>query len=180
MRMDVHTSSKTDDWANPQHVFDELDAEFGFKLDVCADDENAKADDYYTIEEDGLVQSWCGFGGPVWMNPPYGRTIKKWIQKAYRTTQRGTTVVCLLPSRTDTSWWHQYCARADDIRFVSGRISFGDGTGRAPFPLVVVVFDGKRQRQRYLGSDEFAAEVEWSLRALEDDVASANDFLALA
>ncbi|MBD8663048.1 adenine methyltransferase [Rhizobium sp. CFBP 8752] len=174
--MDVHTSSKTDDWATPQHVFDKLDAEFGFKLDVCADDDNAKADDYYTVVEDGLVQDWCGFG-PVWMNSPYGRTIGKWIKKAYETAQRGHTVVCLLPSRTDTSWWHRYCAKSDDIRFVSGRIAFGDGTGRAPFPSVVVDFDGKCQRQRYLGSDEFTAEVEQSLAATDACLASLDGYL---
>lgn len=100
-----------------------------------------------------MAQEWVG---TVWMNPPYGRTIGKWIRKAYETAQDGHTVVCLIPSRTDTSCWHRYIAKADDIRFVPGRTSFRDGTGRAPFPSVVAVFDGKRQRTRYLAENSDA------------------------
>lgn len=167
--MDAHFSSKTDDWATPQHVFGELDAEFHFTLDVCASDTNAKAEYYYTKDDDGLAEEW---DGTVWMNPPYGRTIGKWIKKAHETAQNGHTVVCLLPARTDTSWWLRHCAKADDIRFVSGRISFGDGTGRAPFPSAIVVFDGKRQRRRYLSEtvDVTIAKMEAELAAMDAEL----------
>lgn len=130
-------SSNTDLWATPQNFFDELNKEFGFELDVCAISENAKCSKYFTPEMDGLKQDWEGV---CWMNPPYGRGIGKWIEKAYNESlKHGSTVVCLIPSRTDTKWWHNYCMNGE-IRFVKGRLYFGDGKGRAPFPSVVVIF----------------------------------------
>ncbi len=130
-------SSATPEWATPQAFFDEYNRQYNFDLDVCATPENAKCARYFTLEQDGLAQEWHG---RCWMNPPYGRAIGKWVRKAYEAAQGGATVVCLLPSRTDTAWWHDYCLKGA-VRFVRGRLYFGKGTGRAPFPSAVVVFE---------------------------------------
>jgi phage N-6-adenine-methyltransferase len=127
------------DWATPQELFDELDAEFGFVLDVCASADNAKCDRYFTIEQDGLRQVWAP--GPCWMNPPYGREIGKWTSKARRASEAGITVVGLVPARTDTAWWHDDCID-QEVRFLRGRVRFSGG-GPAPFPSAVVVWTGK-------------------------------------
>lgn len=131
-------TSNTDLWSTPQAFFDKYNEQYHFTLDVCATDENAKCEHYYTKEIDGLKQEWFGV---CWMNPPYGRDIKHWIRKAYESSiKNNTTVVCLLPARTDTAWWHDYCVRAKSIEFIRGRLKFGDSKNSAPFPSVVVVF----------------------------------------
>lgn len=132
----VHFSSATDKWATPQGLFDKLNAAFGFETDVCALPENAKCNKFFSPEQDGLKQPWTG---RCWMNPPYGRGIKDWIKKAYESAQNGALVVCLVPARTDTSWWHQYC-RKGDVHFIAGRLKFGDAKNSAPFPSALVVF----------------------------------------
>lgn len=137
--MDVHFSSKTDLWSTPQAFFDKLDDKFGFTLDVCATDDNAKCSNYYTVEDDGLSQIWEGV---VWMNPPYGREIGKWMRKAYESSKNGATVVCLVPSRTDTAWWHDTAAKGE-VEFLRGRLKFGNAKNSAPFPSAVVVFKPK-------------------------------------
>ncbi|AEG14390.1 DNA N-6-adenine-methyltransferase [Desulfofundulus kuznetsovii DSM 6115] len=131
-------SSRTGEWETPQTFFDALDAEFHFTLDVCARPENAKCARFFTPEQDGLRQSWAG--ETCWMNPPYGREIGRWVEKAYNEARRGAVVVALLPARTDTRWWHRYVMRAAEIRFVEGRLKFGGAENSAPFPSVVVVF----------------------------------------
>ena len=136
MSMAVHFSSATDQWATPQGFYEDLHAEFGFGLDVCATPDNAKCDRYFTREIDGLSQEWTGV---CWMNPPYGRVIGDWMRKAWESAQRGATVVCLVPSRTDTRWWHDYAMRGE-IRYVKGRLRFGDAKANAPFPCAVVIF----------------------------------------
>lgn len=128
------------DWGTPPEVFEPLDAEFHFTLDVCATAENAKCARYFTEEEDGLAQDWDGV---CWMNPPYGREILGWMKKAYEESRKGATVVCLVPSRTDTRWWHEYAMKADEIRYVKGRIKFIGAESGAPFPSAVVVFRGR-------------------------------------
>jgi len=140
----VHFSSATDEWATPQSLFDELNAEFRFTIDVCALSTNAKCDSYFTPEMDGLTQAWKSV---CWMNPPYGRSIGQWVQKAYESSQAGTTVVCLIPSRTDTKWWHEYVTKADEVRFVRRRIRFGEAAASAPFPSAIVIFRGKQSSQ---------------------------------
>ena len=135
--MNVHFSSKTDLWATPQATFDKLNAEFAFTLDVCALPTNTKCHCYYTPVADGLAQDWSG--ETCWMNPPYGREIKAWMRKAYEESQRGATVVCLVPARTDTAWWHDYAMKGQ-IRFLRGRLKFGNAKHSAPFPSAVVVF----------------------------------------
>lgn len=130
-------SSKTDQHATPQEFFDKLNAEFKFTLDVCADASNAKCKRYFTKDDDGLSKKWDGV---VWMNPPYGREIGKWVEKAYLSYNQFTSVVCLLPARTDTRWWHDFIEGTAEVRFVRGRLKFGDAKNSAPFPSVVVVF----------------------------------------
>jgi phage N-6-adenine-methyltransferase len=132
----VYHRHQTTEWETPQHFFDALNAEFGFTLDVAASPTNAKCPRYFTPKDDGLTQPWTGV---CWMNPPYGRTIGAWMRKAYEASRQGTTVVCLLPARTDTLWWHTY-AYHGEIRFVPGRLTFGGAAHPAPFPSVVVVF----------------------------------------
>jgi len=135
-------SSKSEDWATPQDVFDKLNAEFSFTLDPCATIENNKCDKFYTIAEDGLLQDWAG--ERVFMNPPYGRKIRVWVRKAYRSSLDGAVVVCLIPARTDTAYWHDYIFPfAKDIRYIRGRLNFGGCKSNAPFPSAIVVFGEK-------------------------------------
>jgi len=131
-------SSKTVEWATPNSLFDELNEEFGFDLDVCATPENRKCERYFCKEQDGLAQEW---NGVCWMNPPYGRAIGKWVKKASEATRNGADkVVCLLPARTDTAWFHDYIYNKAEVRFLRGRVKFGDGKNGAPFPSMIVVF----------------------------------------
>lgn len=141
MKTEVHFSSKTDLWATPQELFDNLNETYNFDLDVCAIPENAKCDRYFTPEQDGLKQEWKGF---CWMNPPYGRQIGHWIRKAFSESRRGATVVCLLPARTDTKWFHQYIYNKPNVEleFLSGRLKFGGSKTNAPFPSMIVIFRG--------------------------------------
>lgn len=134
-----HFSSETPEWATPQDLFDLLDAEFGFTLDVCATHDNAKCRDYFTEEDDGLAQRWTGV---CWMNPPYGRAIADWMAKAHQSGDDGATVVCLVPARTDTDWWWEH-ARYGEVRFLHGRLKFGDAETGAPFPSALVIFGRK-------------------------------------
>ena len=134
--MDTMSSSESPEWPTPQAFFDLLDREFRFDVDVCATTENAKCSRYFTESDDGLAQEWTG---TCWMNPPYGETIQKWIAKAWQSAWAGATVVCLVPARVDTAWWWDYCLDAE-IRFIRGRLRFGDGEQGAPFPSAVVVF----------------------------------------
>lgn len=131
-------TSNSEEWGTPQELFNRLNKEFSFTLDICVSKENAKCHKYYTKEEDALKKEW---GGVIWMNPPYGRQIGIWVKKAKETARQGkATVVCLLPARTDTAWWHDYAMKANEIRLIRGRLKFGDGKGSAPFPSAVVVF----------------------------------------
>jgi phage N-6-adenine-methyltransferase len=129
-------SSVTHEWSTPQATFDGLNAEFGFTLDVASTHENAKCDSHYTKADDGLSQPWQGV---VWCNPPYGREIALWCQKAVEARRQGTTVVMLVPARTDTRWWHEYIS-GNEVRFIRGRLKFGGAKNNAPFPSAVVVF----------------------------------------
>lgn len=140
MNTDLMFSSKTDLWATPQWLFDELDKEFHFTIDVCATQENAKCQKFYTKLENGLVQPWKGV---VWCNPPYGREIGQWVRRALFSCIAGTTVVMLLPARTDTKWFHEYIYKREnvEIRFIKGRLKFGGHQNSAPFPSMIVVFN---------------------------------------
>lgn len=138
MDTDLMFSSATDQWATPQAFFDQWDEVFRFTLDVCADADNAKCARYFTREDDGLAQDWSL--DMCWMNPPYGREIGRWVAKAYRESRAGATVVCLLPARTDTAWWHDYVIPMAKVTFIRGRLKFGTATNSAPFPSAVAVF----------------------------------------
>jgi hypothetical protein len=122
----VHFSSASDEWATPKDTYDALDAEFGFKDDACPLGGDAN----------GLMREWAS---PCFCNPPYSE-IGPWMEKAYLEASAGKTVVCLIPSRTDTRWWHQFVMKATEIRFIKGRLRFGDAVNVAPFPSCVVVF----------------------------------------
>jgi phage N-6-adenine-methyltransferase len=115
-------TSDRDSWETPPEIFERCNAEFRFDLDVCATPDNAKCERYYTPEMDGLAQEWRG---RCWMNPPYGRAIWRWMQKAYEAAQTtADVVVCLVPARTDTAWWHQWAMRGE-IRFLRKRVRDG-------------------------------------------------------
>ena len=136
-------SSATDNWSTPQDIFDKLNDEFHFTLDVCADENNHKCEHYYTKEIDGLSRPWIG---TIWCNPPYGRKIGEWVRRAYISSNIGsTTVVMLLPARTDTRWFHDYIYNKSntEIRFIKGRLKFGGCKNSAPFPSMVVIFRSK-------------------------------------
>lgn len=133
----VHFSSETDLWSTPQAFYEKLNSVFDFKLDPCSTKENAKCANFFTLEDDGLSKDWAGYGN-VFMNPPYGREVGKWVEKAKNS---GACVVCLLPARTDTRWWNDNCAGADVIKFIKGRLKFGDAKNSAPFPSALVIFN---------------------------------------
>lgn len=137
--MSVHFSQESDEWATPQWLFDALNKEFGFTLDPCSSGDNAKCADHFTMKENGLLRDWSGH--VVFMNPPYS-AVSDWMRKAYGSAQDGATVVCLIPSRTDTAWWHDYAMKGE-IRFLRGRLKFGDAENSAPFPSAIVVFRPK-------------------------------------
>jgi phage N-6-adenine-methyltransferase len=133
----VHFSSAKDEWATPQALFDELSWIFGgFTLDPCATPQNAKCARFFTRKDDGLAQAW---EGKVFVNPPYGRNIRRWVQKAFEESLKGSLVVCLLPARTDTRWWQDYVLRGH-IHFLRGRLKFGHALSSAPFPSAIVTF----------------------------------------
>lgn len=123
-------SSASTHWATPKEVYDKLDEEFSFNDDPCP---------LHSVD-DRLDTEW---GSSTYMNPPYGREITKWIKKAYEESLKGKTIVCLIPSRTDTRWWHEYVMKAQEIRFLRGRLKFGDATNSAPFPSCIAVFKGE-------------------------------------
>lgn len=132
-------SSTRGDWKTPEALYKALDAEFYFTLDPCP----SKPDPDW----DGLKKDWSAVN---YCNPPYGKEISKWIKKAYEEWQKGCTVVLLVPSRTDTKWWHDYIMKAaDEIRFIRGRLKFDDSGNSAPFPSAIVIFSGRFQEGLY-------------------------------
>lgn len=130
-------SSKETVWSTPQDFFNKLNEEFDFTTDVCALPENAKCKRYFTPEDDALKQKWTG---TCFCNPPYGREIGQWVEKASKSADEGATVVMLLPARTDTKWFHNYVYGKAEIRFVAGRLKFGGSKNSATFPSMVVIF----------------------------------------
>ena len=132
-------SSKSMEWETPQKFYNQLNDRYSFTLDPCATESTAKCEKYFTESDDGLSQDWGG--NVVFMNPPYGRAISSWIKKAYEESRKNNTVVvCLIPARTDTKYWHNYCMKAHEINFIKGRLKFGGSKNAAPFPSAVIVF----------------------------------------
>lgn len=133
-------SSNSDEWSTPQNIYSSLNTEFGFNLDPCATNENHKCERYFTKEQNGLLQNWGGC--TVFCNPPYSK-IAKWVEKAYREAQQdNTTVVLLIPARTDTRYFHDFIMHRSEIRFIRGRLKFSGHENSAPFPSMVVIFRG--------------------------------------
>ncbi len=130
--------SERDDWETPTDLFEKLNKEFNFQLDVCASDENAKCKKYFTKKNNALKLAW-NHHESIFMNPPYGRKIGPFIKRAYEESQLNCTVVCLLPARTDTKWFHDYCVKGE-IRFIKGRLKFSNSKNNAPFPSMIVIF----------------------------------------
>ena len=140
MNKEVLFSSKEEVWETPQKFFDKLNEEFNFTLDPCANSNNAKCNKYFTEEQDGLVQDWEGH--VVFCNPPYGRKIYNWVKKCFNESKKpNTTVVMLIPARTDTKYFHEFIYhKAKEIRFIKGRLKFGNSENSAPFPSMIIVF----------------------------------------
>lgn len=136
MNTDLHFSSKSNEWATPHSFFNELNKEFNFTLDPASTVENAKCKKFFTEEDNGLVKSWDN--EIVFCNPPYGRGLKEWVKKA--SESKGGLVVMLIPARTDTSYFHDYIYNKAEIRFLRGRLKFGDSKNSAPFPSMIVIF----------------------------------------
>jgi len=147
----VHFTSKSNEWETPSELFDKLNDEFHFTLDPCCTKENAKCERHYTIADNGLAHDWSN--DVVFMNPPYGREIGKWVEKAYNESLKGAIVVCLIPARTETKYWHKYIFNKAEISFLKGRVKFinrllpswrEDGNFKvsgAPFPSAIVIFN---------------------------------------
>jgi len=131
--------SNKQDWETPDHLFDALNKEFHFTLDVCAHSENKKLDRYFSPADNSLIQDWSN--DVCFMNPPYNRDVYTWMQKAYNEFQNGATVVCLIAARTDTKYWHEFCMRATEIRLIRGRLKFKGADNSATFPSAIIVFD---------------------------------------
>lgn len=134
-------SSDRMDWETPQWLFDELNAEFHFTLDPCANEHNHKCANYFTAAEDGLSLSWKDH--TVFCNPPYGKEIGKWVHKCRREyEQNKVKVVILIPARTDTKWFHDFVYQKPntEIRFIKGRLKYGNSANNAPFPSMLVIF----------------------------------------
>lgn len=134
--------SAKQDWETPQDMFDRLNEEYRFEVDLAASEKNAKCSTYYSAEQDAMKLEWRG---RCWLNPPYGATegkLRDWVKKAYEETRKdGCMVVMLIPARTNTNWWHEYCMKAREIRFLQGRPKFGDASHGLPQPLALVVFE---------------------------------------
>ena len=139
----THASSNKDDWETPQALFEKLHNRYNFTIDVAATDENAKLDNYFTVKEDALQQDWKG---RAFCNPPYGREIRHWVKKAYEESLKphNELVVVLIPSRTDTAYWHDYIfGKATNIDFLKGRLKFevnGVAKDPAPFPNAIILY----------------------------------------
>ena len=126
------------DYETPDCIFDPLNGEFCFTLDVCALPENTKCATYYTPDINGLAQEWSGV---CWMNPPFGREMKSWVKKAFAEWGRGATVVCLLPARTNTAWWHDWVMKGE-VRFIRGEVTFKGQKNGLWMPMAIVIFRG--------------------------------------
>ena len=136
-------TSRSEEWPTPRAFFADLDAEFHFTLDPCATPENATCRRFFTKRDDGLKQDWGRHR--VFCNPPYGRSMRDWGRKCFEAAEAGALVVLLAHARTDARWFHDWVyGKADEIRFVRGRLKFGDGKQSAPFPSLVAVYRPRR------------------------------------
>lgn len=128
------------EWETPDSVYKPLEKEFGITFDVCATPSNKKTQRFFDKQANGLLKEWKNAGNVVWMNPPYGNEIAKWVRKAHDEAKKGVTTIALLPARTDTSWFQNYILDKHEVRFLKGRIKFKDAKSSAPFPSMIVIF----------------------------------------
>lgn len=139
-KLKVHFMSLRLDWQTPKEIYNKLDKEYHFDFDPCPANPTFN----------GLKIDWKKSN---FVNPPYGREIPKWLKKGYEESKKGKKVVFLIPSRTDTRWWHDYVMKADEIHFIKGRLKFGDGKNPAPFPSCIVIFNGSEIKKQTVKSD---------------------------
>ena len=143
-------TSNDDTWTTPRDYYDRINIEFNFTLDAAAlADSTLVPDNWYGPDHpdqsrrDAFTRDWAKDSpGAIWLNPPYGRVIKSWVCKANAVANGGGTVVCLVPARTDTSWWHDYCIH-HEVRFIRGRLKFGGQKNSAPFPSALVIMKAR-------------------------------------
>ena len=128
--------AKSIEYETPDEIFEPLNKEFGFTLDVCATAENAKCKKYFTKDDDALSKKWEGV---CWMNPPFGRVMQKFVKKAYEESRNGATVVMLIPVRSNTNWWHKYVMQGE-IRFIRGEVKFKGHKNGLWQPMCIVAF----------------------------------------
>mgnify|MGYP000993835066 CR=1 FL=1 len=144
MNKELMFSSKKEDWETPQLFFNELNKKYKFNWDLASSDANAKCVNHFTVGDDSLSQDWSALEGNLWLNPPYGRDLKRWVKKAYESSlNREGVLVMLIPSRTDTSYWHDYIFDKAEIKFIRGRLKFENGgvaSQPAPFPSALIVY----------------------------------------
>lgn len=154
---DVLLSSDKHDWATPRAFFAELHREFRFTIDACANAENTCLPRYWSEQDDALTRPWAG--ERVYMNPPFGQKIPRFVAKAFIESRKDAEiVVCLLPARVDTQWWHKYVMHGSEVRFIKGRLTFSDAESPAPFPCAVVVFDKAVSRPIYSSMGRYLTE----------------------
>ena len=150
-------SSESTEWETPKDFFSLINRVYKFGVDVCANKDNTKCERYFTPEVDGLAQDWTG---TVWCNPPYGRGIEKWVKKAHESHKHGTTVVMLLPSRTDTKWIYDYVFGSAQIVFIKGRLKFENSTASAPFPSILAIWGSPEKQCNNLAKNLKATQYE--------------------
>jgi len=141
-------NAKSVEYNTPDNIYEPLNKEFGFTLDVASTHENAKCERHYTAAEDGLKQQWSGV---CWMNPPYGRVMQKWVRKAHAEWKRGCCVVALIPARTNTGWWHDCIQDIATVRFIRGEVAFKGFERGLWMPMCVVIWpnaQAERQEER--------------------------------
>jgi phage N-6-adenine-methyltransferase len=135
------------EWATPSTLFEAVNAEFRFDLDAAALPTNTKVSNYISPAEDSLTVDWSARANTIWLNPPYGRGMDRWLEKAYRESLKGCVVVVLTFVRSDTRWWQDWAMKAAEIRLIKGRVYFdqGDKTGPATAPSCLIVYDEGRR-----------------------------------
>jgi phage N-6-adenine-methyltransferase len=154
-RQPVYHWHKSDEWETPPDLFAALDREFHFTIDLAALPHNAKCADFISPGEDALTRKWEGV---CWLNPPYGAKLARWMKKAHDSAQAGAVVVCLLPARTDTQWWHDYVMPYAEIRYIRGRVKFNGIINSAPFPSVIAVFRARALNPSFELSPYFSSD----------------------
>jgi len=134
------------DRRTPKALFDELDKEFHFQLDPCTSTSkpnNLGTPNYFLYpEQDGLKEDWSKYKS-VFVNPPF-KDAYKWLKKSKEESEKGCTVVVLLPSKTETKWWHEFALKADEIRFVQRRVTFEGHKDPFIIGIALIIFNSTK------------------------------------